>query len=136
MNDTGPVFELRVAITAENYSAAVHFYRDVLGLPLVEAWDRPDGSGSVLAAGKATLEVLSADQAESIDRIETGRPIGAPIRLALEVADSVGTAERLEGAGAERVGGPVATPWDHRNVRLKTPEGIQMTLYTVMKPEG
>jgi lactoylglutathione lyase len=35
----GPVRELRLALTVENYDEAVAFYRDVLGLPLLESWD-------------------------------------------------------------------------------------------------
>ena len=40
---------------------------------------------------------------------------------------------RLEAAGAERLGGPVVTPWAHRNVRLRTPGGMQLTLFTVVE---
>ena len=55
------------------------------------------------------------------------------MRLALEVEDSEATAERLEAAGAERLGGPVVTPWSHRNVRLRAPDGMQLTLFTVLE---
>ena len=54
------------------------------------------------------------------------------MRFALEVEDSVDAAERLEAAGAEREGGPVVTPWQHRNVRLRAPDGMQLTLFTVL----
>ena len=32
---------------------------------------------------------------------------------------------------AERLGGPVETPWRHRNVRLRAPDGMQLTLFTI-----
>jgi len=54
------------------------------------------------------------------------------VRFALEVEDSEATAERLEAVGAERLGGPVVTPWSHRNVRLRAPDGMQLTLFTVL----
>ena len=38
-----PVFELRVALTLEDYEQAVAFYRDALGLPVRMAWDEPEG---------------------------------------------------------------------------------------------
>ena len=53
MTQPSPVFELRVVITADNYGAAVRFYRDVLGLPLIRDFDGPGGGGSLLAAGQA-----------------------------------------------------------------------------------
>ncbi len=114
----------------ENYDAAVAFYRDVLGLSL----DHEFPGGSVFAAGKATLEVLAKNEAARVDQIEVGRIVGAPIRLALEVADSAATGEAMMAAGATHVGGPVTTPWGHKNVRLQTPEGVQITLFTVSPP--
>jgi hypothetical protein len=90
------------------------------------------GSGAILDAGRATLEVLSRNQTEFVDAIEVGRPSSGPVRFALEVEDSVEAADRLEAAGAEREGGPVVTPWQHRNVRLRAPDGMQLTLFTVL----
>jgi hypothetical protein len=52
------------------------------------------------------------------------------------VADSTAVAERLVEAGAEKVAGPVVTPWGHRNIRLKTPEGVQLTLFAVTGEGG
>jgi len=39
----------------------------------------------------------------------------------------------LERAGAERIAGPVVTPWKDRNVRLRAPDGLQLTLFTVLE---
>lgn len=128
-----PVRELRLALTVENYDELLRFYRDVFGLPVIEAWDNPTGRGAVLDAGHATLELLSTDQADLIDRVEVGETgVSGPVRLALEVADSEATAGALVEGGAERVGGPVVTPWRHLNVRLRAPDGMQLTLFTVL----
>jgi lactoylglutathione lyase len=132
MHDDGPVTELRVALTVDDYDGALRFYRDVLGLPVVESWDQPAGSGAVLAAGRATLELLSAPQAALVDEVEVGERVAGPVRLAMEVEESVATAEALAAGGAERLGGPVVTPWAHRNVRLRAPDGMQLTLFTVL----
>jgi lactoylglutathione lyase len=125
------VFETRVALTVTDFAAAVRFYRDVLGLPELEAWDGPDGRGVVLDGGRATIELLSPEQAELVDRIEAGRRVAAPVRLALHVEDSAGTAARLVEHGAEQVNDPVVTPWGHRNARVAGPEGMQLTLFEV-----
>ena len=127
-----PVNELRVALTVDDYEAALRFYRDGLGLSVVESWENEGGSGAVLEAGRATLEILSRSQTELVDRIEAGGQSSGPVRFALEVADSVAAAERIEAAGAERLGGPVVTPWQHRNVRVRAPDGMQLTLFTVL----
>jgi tRNA(Arg) A34 adenosine deaminase TadA/catechol 2,3-dioxygenase-like lactoylglutathione lyase family enzyme len=131
-----PVHELRVAVTVDDYAQALGFYRDVLGLPVVEAWDEPGGSGAVLDAGRATLELLSTDQAELVDRIEVGARVAGPVRLALEVDDSARMGRELVAGGAEAVAGPVVTPWAHRNVRVRAPDGMQLTLFTVLPGAG
>jgi tRNA(Arg) A34 adenosine deaminase TadA/catechol 2,3-dioxygenase-like lactoylglutathione lyase family enzyme len=127
-----PVRELRLAVTVDEYERTLAFYQDTLGLPVVEAWDRPEGKGAVLDAGRATLELLSTGQAELVDGVEVGRRVAGPIRVALEVEDSARAAEELVAGGAEVIGGPVVTPWRHRNVRLRAPGDLQLTLYTVL----
>ena len=128
-----PVRELRLALTVEEYEEAVRFYRDVLGLPVIEEWANPTGSGAILDAGRATLELLSSDQTGLVDEVEVGRRgVSGPVRLALEVEDSVATAESLVDGGAERLSDPVVTPWSHRNVRLRGPDGMQLTVFTVL----
>ena len=111
---------------------ALAFYRDALGLEQRELWEGDDGRGAVLEAGKATLELIDERHANAVDRIEVGRRIAGPVRLALEVEDSEATAQRLAEAGAELLAGPTETPWRHRNVRLRAPDGMQLTLFTVL----
>jgi lactoylglutathione lyase len=126
---TSPVQETRIAVTVADYATAVRFYRDVLGLPALEEWDTPEGQGVVLDAGRATLELLSPEQAALVDRIEAGARVSGPVRLALQVGDSAATAERLVAGGARRVADPVVTPWNHRNARVQAPDGMQLTLF-------
>jgi lactoylglutathione lyase len=127
-----PVRELRLALTVTDYDQAVAFYRDRLGLPVLESFEGPEGAGVVLDAGRATLELLSVGQAELVDRVEVGSRVAGPVRVALEVADSAQTARRLVDGGAETLAEPVVTPWRHRNVRVRAPGGLQLTLFTVL----
>ena len=136
MTQPSPVFELRVVITADNYEAAVRFYRDVLGLPLIRDFEGAGGGGSLLAAGQATVEIVARETAAEVDRIEVGKRGSGGLRLALEVADSAEIGEEMEAAGAKRLGGPVVTPWGHTNVRMRTPDGVEITLFTVAPPGG
>jgi lactoylglutathione lyase len=130
MTGDGRVRELRVALTVDDFDRAVRFYRDALGLDVVEEWDRPDGRGMVLGAGRATIELMDENNAETVDRIEVGRRTEGSVRFAIEVPDAEGTASALVDAGAELLGGPVETPWRHRNVRVRAPGGMQLTLFT------
>jgi len=125
-----PVTGLRVVLTAEDFDQALHFYRDGLGLEQTADWSSEDGRVVLLEAGRATLELFDEAQAEHVDRIEAGRRVAGPVRLAFEVADSEETAKRLVEAGAEQVAPPVTPPWGGRNVRVRSPDGMQLTLFT------
>jgi lactoylglutathione lyase len=124
------ILEARIALTVDDYDRAVSFYRDALGLPEVESWDRPNGRGTILDLGKATLELFDRLQAETLETIEVGRQVSGPIRFALHVDDAGAAADELVGAGAVREHELVETPWGDRNVRVQTPDGMQLTLFT------
>lgn len=126
----GAVSELRVVLTVEDFDAAVAFYRDALGLDELGPWEAEDGRIVILEAGGATLELVDERQAAAIDAIEVGRRVAGPVRLALEVEDSEAAATALTDAGGELLGGPVETPWRDRNVRVRAPDGMQLTLFT------
>jgi lactoylglutathione lyase len=129
------VHEMRIAMTVAQYEEAVAFYRDALGLAEVESWDRPDGRGTILDAGHATLELFDPRMAESLDAIEVGRRVSGTIRFALEVDDSIATAERLVEHGAIREAEVVVTSWRDQNVRVRAPDGMQLTLFTHLDPD-
>ena len=124
------VKEFRVVLTVPDFDAAVAFYRDALGLELVADWSSEDGRVVLLEAGRATLELFDERQAETVDRIEAGRRVSGTVRLAVEVGDSEATASRLVEAGAEEVAAATMTSWGDRNARVRTPDGMQLTLFT------
>ena len=128
----GDVRELRVALTVEDFDAALTFYRDALGLEQLADWSSDDGRGVLLDAGRATLELFDEAQAAMVDDLEAGRRISAAVRLAAEVDDSEEAARRLVAAGGSAVAAPVTTPWGDRNARVETPDGMQLTLFTTV----
>ena len=130
MPDEPTVREMRLVVTAPDYEAAVHFYRDVLGLPERAAYSSPDGQVVILEAGRATLEIADPAQAEFIDRVEVGRRVAGHIRIAFEVADSEATTRLLAEHGAAIIAEPTVTPWQSRNARLEGPAGLQLTLFS------
>ena len=124
------VTEFRVALTVPDFDQALAFYRDALGLEQVADWSSEDGRVVLLQAGSATLELMDEAQAATVDAIEAGSRVSGALRLALEVPDSEETARRLVAAGAEQVALQVRTPWGDSNARVRTPDGMQLTLFT------
>ena len=125
----GEVSELRIALTVEDFDGALAFYRDALGLEQLADWSSESGRVILLGAGRATLELLDERQAAFVDEVEVGRRVSGQVRLALQVADSEATAERLVGAGATPVASARATPWGDTNARVEAPDGLQLTLF-------
>jgi len=125
--------ELRLVLTVDDFEQALAFYRDTLGLRELAVWESPgDARVVLLDGGRATLELVNEGQAAFIDEVEVGRRVAGPVRVAFEVDDSEAVAERLVAAGAEQLAEPVTTPWNDRNVRLRAPDGMQLTLFTVV----
>jgi len=128
------VKEFRIALTTEDFERAVTFYRDGLGLDPGELWT-DNGRGQIFHAGRAALEIFDPQYAEGIDQIEVGESVSGQIRFAFEVPDVEIAMERAIKYGATLVHKPVLTPWNDLNVRLRSPEGLQITLFQTQKVE-
>jgi methylmalonyl-CoA/ethylmalonyl-CoA epimerase len=122
--------EFRVVLTVPDFDQAVAFYRDALGLEQLADWSGEDGRVILLDGGHATLELFDEAQARKVDQIEAGERVSGAVRLALEVSDPDTVARRLGEAGAEAVAPPVVPPWGGRNARIRTPDGMQLTLFS------
>jgi catechol 2,3-dioxygenase-like lactoylglutathione lyase family enzyme len=124
------VRQLRLVITVDDYERALAFYRDALGMREYAAYAAPNGGRvTLLDAGRATVELADAAQAEFIDEVEVGRRVAGRLRVAFEVPDAADATRRLAAAGAEVIATPTRTPWDSLNARLTDPDGVQLTLF-------
>lgn len=129
------VGEMRLVVTAPDYDEALRFYRDVLGLRELGAFDDGGGRVSILDAGRATLELSDVPHAEHVDHLEVGRRVAGHIRVAFQVSDAATTTRELVAAGATLVAPPVETPWHSLNARLDAPAGLQLTLFQELATE-
>jgi predicted enzyme related to lactoylglutathione lyase len=130
------VCQMRVVVEAEDYDQAVHFYRDVLGLPAEFSLDSGAGARvTIMTAGRATLEIINPAQRKMIDELEVGRQVSPRIRLAFEVDDTSTTTQRLTAAGASQVAPPTRTPWDSLNARLDAPASLHITIFEERTPQ-
>ena len=134
MAELGAVHEMRLVVTTEDYEEAVHFYRDVLGLPERASFSSPGGRVSILEAGRATLEIADPAQAAFIDEVEVGRQVAGHIRVAFEVDDSRTMTALLAAGGATVIAEATRTPWETENARLEGPGGLQLTLFSDAPP--
>ena len=136
MTSSSPVTELRLVLTVDDYEAALAFYRDSLGLPEQAAYAAPNGGRvTLLDAGRATLELADAAQADYIDEVEVGRRVAGRVRIAFQVPSAADATTRLADAGAEVIAPPTRTPWASLNARLGAPDGLQLTLFEELGPE-
>lgn len=125
------VRQLRVVARADHFDGALRFYRDVLGMRELDAFQGDGGARVViLDAGRATLELANPAQIDLIDGVETdGDAPSERIRLGVEVADTVETTAALLEAGALLEATPRETPWRSRNARLRGAAGLQLTVF-------
>ncbi len=124
------VFELRVALTTEEFDRLVAFYRDGLGLDPGDMWT-DNGRGQILNAGQGVLEILDTEHAASVDQIEVGRRVSGQIRFAFQVPDVHVAVENALKYGATLVHEPSLTPWGDLNARVEAPDGVQITLFQI-----
>ncbi|MFT4030555.1 MAG: VOC family protein [Protaetiibacter sp.] len=124
------VKQLRLVVEAEDFDAALAFYRDMLGLPERAAFEGDgDARVAILDAGHATLELSNPAQVRMIDAVEADGRSSARIRVAFEVDDSAGITDELTAAGAELIAEPRETPWRSLNSRLHAPADLEVTLF-------
>jgi len=123
------VKQLRLVVEADDFDAAVAFYRDALGLPEEFYVETDDARVMALQAGRATLELVNPAQRRLIDQLEVGHEVSRSIRVAFEVTDSGAATNAAVAGGAELVAPPTETPWRSLNSRFEAPAGLQITLF-------
>ena len=117
-------------LQVQNFEGTAHFFRDHLKLPIQQEW-HDVGNGILFNAGKATIEIVDAEQIADVDRIELGQTANTPIRLVLGVADVESASKAAQDGGAKVLNAIVDTDWGLRNQRLTMPDGIPIKALTL-----
>ena len=126
-----PPKQLRLIIETDDFDEAVHFYRDVLGMPEQPAFATTgDDRVSILHAGIATIELATPAHVREIDTVENAPAADGPtLRIALEVDDTARVVAIAQEHGAELLASPTLTPFRTINARVQGPAGWQVTFF-------
>lgn len=111
-------------IYARDVSRTLHFYQDVLGLKLIEAF--PPGRPPVYARLRSAVgqTTIALHQAESDHQVPA-----EGIRLYFEVKELDALCERLQSEGVTISQMPKLMPWGWRHAYLNDPDGHEVSLY-------
>lgn len=113
--------EFRYYYFTPRYDDAVVFYRDLLGLEVVKAWDRgPDERGTIFLSpnGVGLLEV------------EAGQPSGPAGGIYIEMEDVDGWYEKVTSRGVT-IAQPLGdTSYGHRQFRIVDPAGLEIGFFS------
>jgi catechol 2,3-dioxygenase-like lactoylglutathione lyase family enzyme len=111
---------LKVRLQTADVAATVSFYRDVLGLEVVDQWSGADDSGVIFGlGGVAGAAFLEFGQVAS--------PNNGTASVQFRVADMASFLTRLGNTWA--VDGPHERPWGSVYGYLRDPNGVQVIVY-------
>ncbi|HEV8564117.1 MAG TPA: VOC family protein [Actinomycetota bacterium] len=109
------------AFEAADYDASVWFYRDALGLPVVDSWDRGNDRGTFFQAAAGIIEVVS----------QSGDLRGPKKQgVVIEVDDAVETFRAIGGRGVTVLWEPQRRPWGTIEFVVLDPDGNAVTYFS------
>ena len=111
---------LKVVIRCADLAASRTFYRDVLGLSVIDEWHEAHGDGCVFAVGSGLIE-LGQQRANS----EASASPNVDLEIGVPALDD--WLARIDGKWQH--GDPKVHPWGERTVRMRDPDGLLLTIY-------
>jgi catechol 2,3-dioxygenase-like lactoylglutathione lyase family enzyme len=109
-----------VALATDRFEEATSFYGELLGFPVVEQWDRPNGRGRRFDIGGMRLEILDNDRERN--PLTLGEPADR-FHVVVEVEDIEDARNRIE---IEAPPTQVVS-WGARLFQIRDPDGIPIT---------
>ena len=116
--------EVRVLVGTDNFERSTAFYSEVLGFPVDEHWDDPDGRGTLFRAATAAVIEIVEDSPHHPAEPASG------VTVAVELDDVDAMHDRVVAAGVEVVTTLGDRPWGHRNFEIRDPSGLGLVFFT------
>lgn len=125
--------QFRFAYFTPNYEETLAFYREGLGLPVIDAWDRtPDDRGTLFGAAAGVIEVLALPDSGQSDHLWDRRPPqGAFMVIQVDHVESLylRAVERdlpIQETLKEQ-------PWGHRGFCVREPNGLTLYFFSELE---
>ena len=118
---------MRVVVRVRDVESAVRFYRDALGLRVVERWEQPAGPGAIFDTGRGQIEVFATTN--GADEM----PLPPPTIL-LITPNADDEHARLTSVGVEPLWGPATTGWGTRQFAVQDPDGTTLVFCSSAPP--
>lgn len=112
---------LKVRLQTADLAATIAFYRDVLGLEVVDQWSGADDSGVIFGLD-------GVDGAAFLEFGSVASPNNGAASVQLRVGDMAGFLRRV--GDAWTVDGPHERPWGSVYSYLRDPNGVQVIVFT------
>jgi catechol 2,3-dioxygenase-like lactoylglutathione lyase family enzyme len=124
--------EFRFSYFTPEYEATLAFYRDGLGFPVLESWDRNvEDRGTLFSAASGIVEVLARpDGAEPAHLWDRRPPQGA--FMVIEVDDVDAQYRRAIRRGLSIKKELADQEWGHRGFCLLEPNGLILYFFSVI----
>ena len=121
--------EIRVLVGTHDFAGATRFYGDVLGFPVQEEWNAPDGRGTLFrCSAGGVIEII-----EDSPHHPAETPRG--VRVAIEVDDVDVLYARVIRAGVTQAGVEVVDSladraWGQRSFEIRDLSGLPLVFFT------
>ncbi len=125
--------QFRFSYFTPDYDLTVAFYRDGLGLPILESWDRDaDDRGALFAAASGIVEVLVRPKSRGSSPLWDDRPPQGAF-MVIEVEDVEQTYQRAIEKGLPIQQHLTTQAWGHRSFCVREPNGLTLYFFTETK---
>jgi catechol 2,3-dioxygenase-like lactoylglutathione lyase family enzyme len=128
---------LKTVLRCRDLTASRRFYAEVIGLPVVDEWDAPEGKGCIFGFGpsgrEGFLEIMEMSPSDPRRQQAFDRPLAndkIDVQLGAESLDE--WVRRLDGRWP--FDGPSSLPWGQRWIQLRDPDGLLVAIYEGLDP--